>query len=69
MDGFLLPYHMVASGDEKLTLEGIQKVFYTLKQASLQFRVEPIQKSRKATSGSAEMDQIKSDGHSRGHLP
>jgi aldehyde dehydrogenase (NAD+) len=38
---------MVASGDEKLTLEGIQGVFRTLKQASHQFRIEPIKNREK----------------------
>jgi aldehyde dehydrogenase (NAD+) len=33
---------MVAAGDEKLTIEGIQNTFYALKQTSLEFRVEPI---------------------------
>jgi aldehyde dehydrogenase (NAD+) len=38
---------MIASADERLTKDGIQKAFYTLKEASLQFRVEPIQNREK----------------------
>lgn len=38
---------MVVSGEEKLTIEGIQNAFFTLKQASLKFRVEPIKNREK----------------------